>query len=143
MYLTIFDKNFKIVYENKLDSKTYSYLNSWGILNNRLFITKDNMLNENKDFDSFEMDLFEPALWSTINELFYSFIFAFDIYQTNRTHICSFLLTIEFLSFDNYRMNRCSGCFLARLLELFCGWSYSKQNAIGSYTRNGHTWFGR
>ena len=62
MYLTIFDKNFKIVYENKLDSKTYSYLNSWGILNNRLFITKDNMLNENKDFDSFEMDLFEPAL---------------------------------------------------------------------------------
>lgn len=60
MYLTIFNKNFEIIYENKLDSKTYNYLNSWGILNNRLFITKDNLLNDNKNFDTFEIDIFEP-----------------------------------------------------------------------------------
>lgn len=62
IYLTIFNKNFEIIYENELDRKTYSYLNSWGVLNNRLFITKDNLLNDNKDFDSFEIDLFEPIL---------------------------------------------------------------------------------
>lgn len=61
MYLTIFNKNFEIIYENKLNSKTYSYLNSWGILNNKLFITKDNLLNDNKDFNSFEIDTFEPV----------------------------------------------------------------------------------
>lgn len=61
MYLTIFNKDFKIIYEDKLDSKTYSYHNSWGILNNKLFITKDNTLNENKDVDSFEMVLFDPV----------------------------------------------------------------------------------
>lgn len=61
MYLTIFNKNFEIIYENKLESKIYCYLNSWGILNNKLFITKDNLLNEDKDFDSFELDLFEPV----------------------------------------------------------------------------------
>lgn len=60
LYLTIFNKNFEIIYENKLDSKIYCYLNSWGILNNKFFITKDNLLNEDKDFDSFELDLFEP-----------------------------------------------------------------------------------
>lgn len=62
IYLTIFNKNFEIIYENKLDSETYSYLNSWGILSNRLFITKDNLLNDNKDFDSFEIDIFEPVI---------------------------------------------------------------------------------
>lgn len=62
MYLTIFNNKFETIYESKLDSKTYSYYNGWGIWNNRLFITKDNILDENKDFDSFEMDLFEPVL---------------------------------------------------------------------------------
>jgi len=62
MYLTIFNKNFEIIYENKLASKTYSYHNSWGILDNKLFITKDNLLDDNKDSDSFEMNLFVPIL---------------------------------------------------------------------------------
>lgn len=62
LYLTIFNKNFEIIYENKLDNKTYSYHNSWGILNNKLFINKDNILNDNKDPDSFEMVLFDPIL---------------------------------------------------------------------------------
>ena len=62
LYLTIFNKNFEIIYENKLDNKTYSYHNSWGILNNKLFINKDNILNDNKDSDSFEMVLFDPIL---------------------------------------------------------------------------------
>lgn len=61
MQINILLKNFKIIYENKLDSKTYSYHNSWGVLNNKLFITKDNLLDGNKSSDSFEMDLFDPV----------------------------------------------------------------------------------
>lgn len=60
MYLTIFNNEFEIIYESKLDRKTYSYYNSWGILNNTFFITKDNKLDENKNFDSFEIDIFKP-----------------------------------------------------------------------------------
>ncbi len=41
-------------------------------------------------------------------ELFYSFIFAFDIYQTNKAQLCSFRLIIAFLSFDNNQTDVCS-----------------------------------
>ena len=62
LYLTVFDKDFKIVYENKLENKRYCYYNCWGVLNNKFFIAKDNLLDDNKDFDLFEIDLFEPVL---------------------------------------------------------------------------------
>lgn len=61
MYLTVFNNRFETIYEGKLEGKTYSYHNSWGIVSNKLFITKDNMLNDNKKPDSFEMDLFETV----------------------------------------------------------------------------------
>ena len=62
LYLTSFDKNFRITSETKLENNIYTHYNSWGVLDNGLFITEDNLLDENKDFEAFQLVIFKPQI---------------------------------------------------------------------------------
>lgn len=62
LYLTSFDDKFRITSETLLDSNTYNHFNSWDILNQGLFITKDNSLDDGKDFEAFQLVLFKPKI---------------------------------------------------------------------------------
>ena len=62
LYLTCFDKNFRITSETKLENNIYTHYNSWGVIENGLFITKDNLLNEDQEFESFQLVLFNPKI---------------------------------------------------------------------------------
>lgn len=62
LYLTSFDKNFRITSETKLENNIYTHYNSWGVIENGLFITKDNLLNEDQEFESFQLVIFKPQI---------------------------------------------------------------------------------
>ena len=53
LYLTSFDKNFRITSETKLENNIYTH---------GLFITEDNLLDENKDFEAFQLVIFKPQI---------------------------------------------------------------------------------
>ncbi len=58
LYLMVFDNEFKVINETKLDNQKYNYRNCWGILSEGLFIAKSNFLNENVNFEQFQIDIF-------------------------------------------------------------------------------------
>lgn len=62
LYLTSFDDKFRITSEVLLDKNTYNYFNSWGVMNKGLFLTKDNSLNEDKDFELFQLVVLKPVI---------------------------------------------------------------------------------
>jgi len=58
MYLMIFDNQFKIINETKLDEKRYNYRNFWGMLHRGFFIGKNNMFYKDIDYEKLQLDLF-------------------------------------------------------------------------------------
>ncbi|MDR2775169.1 MAG: DUF4221 domain-containing protein [Tannerella sp.] len=58
IYLMVYNEKFEVINETKLDSRKYNYFNCWGMLSNGLFIAKDNALNNDTDFEQFQIDIF-------------------------------------------------------------------------------------
>ncbi|MDR2231766.1 MAG: DUF4221 domain-containing protein [Tannerella sp.] len=58
MYLNVFNEKMEVINETKLDRYKYNYRNCWGILNKGFFIAKDNMLDEDKNYEQFQIDVF-------------------------------------------------------------------------------------
>jgi hypothetical protein len=58
IYLMVYNERFEVINETKLDSRKYNYFNCWGMLSKGLFIAKDNALNNDTDFEQFQIDIF-------------------------------------------------------------------------------------
>jgi hypothetical protein len=62
MYLTVFNSEFEVINESKLDNFTYNYRNCWGILSKGLFIAKSNFHRKDINHEQFEMDVYRVAV---------------------------------------------------------------------------------
>jgi hypothetical protein len=58
MYIMVFNNNFEIINETKLDKEKYNYLHFWGMLNSGLFIAKDNLFYKNIDYEKLQIEIF-------------------------------------------------------------------------------------
>ncbi|MDR0699957.1 MAG: DUF4221 domain-containing protein [Tannerella sp.] len=58
LYLMVYNEKFEVINETKLDSRKYNYFNCWGMLSKGLFIAKDNELNNDTDFECYQIDIF-------------------------------------------------------------------------------------
>jgi hypothetical protein len=58
MYLTVFNSEFEVVNESKLDDFTYNYRNCWGITGKGLFIAKSNFHRKDINYEQLETDIY-------------------------------------------------------------------------------------
>lgn len=57
LYLTLFDKDFTLLGEEKLPSRRYSYFTGWGAINDGLVIFVDNILDKNEKTEELAFDI--------------------------------------------------------------------------------------
>ena len=57
LYLTLFDRDFTLLGEDKLPSRRYSYFTGWGAINDGLVIFVDNILDKNEKTEELAFDI--------------------------------------------------------------------------------------
>ena len=57
LYLTLFDRDFTLLGEEKLPSRRYSYFTGWGAINDGLVIFVDNILDKNEKTEELAFDI--------------------------------------------------------------------------------------
>ena len=58
LYLTVFNNEFEIINETRLDAQKYNFRNCWGITNKGLFMTRGNMFYDDINYEQFQIDIF-------------------------------------------------------------------------------------